>query len=113
MPPSSNNPDDYTGVIKDSVVASALGMAGMVARILIDPTPLSFGWIIRRTIMSGIVAVFVGFSIQDQIQSWGPKFAAIGLSGAAAPEILDAAIRRVKRKAESDINANGKKRKRK
>jgi len=112
-PPSSNNPDDYSVVVKDSVIASALGMAGMAARILIDTTPLSKGWIIRRTIVAGLVSVFFGFWVQDHIQSWGPKFCSIGLAGAMAPEILDAVLKRAKSKIDSEVNPYGKKRKRK
>ena len=114
-PPPSN--EEYASLLKDSTIASALGAAGMVSRMLLSPEPLTFGWIARRLLASGLVSIFAGFALQDHITSLSLRYACIGLAGASAPELLDAAIAWAKNKANAEaakVKPNAKtKRKRK
>lgn len=100
-PPPSN--EDYNSLLKDSVIASALGAAGMVSRILLSPDKLTVGWIARRLFASGLVSIFAGFALQDHITSLSLRYACIGLCGAAAPEVLDAGIAWAKNKANAEV----------
>lgn len=104
-----SNPDDYSQLAKDSIIASALGSAGMVSRILLSQEQLTIGWIVRRTLAAGLVSILVGFALQDQVQSMTMRFAAIGLAGASAPEVLDAAIAYAKKRAGVEVAKVGKK----
>ena len=92
MSASPTDPNDYVQLTKDGVIAGALGAGAAVSRILLNPEPVSLGWVVRRTVASAGVAVFAGFALQDQVQSLTLRFACIGLAGAAAPEVLDAGI---------------------
>ncbi|CAB4139372.1 hypothetical protein UFOVP340_32 [uncultured Caudovirales phage] len=104
---SPSNPDDYSQLAKDSVIASALGAAGMVSRILLSEEKLTLGWIVRRTLAASIVSVLVGFALQDQVQSLTMRFAAIGLAGASAPEVLDSAIAYAKKRMGAEVKKAG------
>jgi hypothetical protein len=102
-PPPSSNPDDYQQVVKDGVVASALGSAAMVARLLLSTEPVSAGWVIRRIFAAAITAVFVGWGVAEHIQSIPLRFAAVGAAGYAAPEVLDYVLRYVKARGDKDL----------
>lgn len=100
-PPS--NPEDYHQVVKDGVIASALGSAAMVARLLLSTEPVSPGWVIRRIFAAAITAAFVGWAVTEHIQSIPLRFAAVGASGYAAPEVLDYVLRYVKARGEKEL----------
>ena len=102
-----SSPDDYSQLAKDSIIASALGSAGMVSRILLSEEKLTLAWIVRRTLAAGLVSILVGFALQDHIQSMTMRFAAIGLSGASAPEVLDAAIAYAKKRMSAEVSKAG------
>lgn len=94
----------------------------MVSRMLLNPTPVSWGWIVRRTIAASVVSIFVGFALQSQVQSVALRYAGIGLAGAAAPEVMDAALQWLQGKMKTEVtkatrganpNAKSKRKKRK
>ena len=99
-PFDSNNINDG---VKDGVLASMLGGLSMVARLLLSSEPVTFGWVARRVMAASIVAMLVGFGIQDQIQSVGLRMAVVGASGYVAPEALDFLLRYVKTRGDSEI----------
>lgn len=101
---AASNPEDYSQLAKDSIIASSLGASGMVSRILLSKDKLSLPWIIRWMLAASIVSVFVGFALQDYVQSITLRFAAIGLSGASAPEVLDLAIEWVRKKMSAEVS---------
>lgn len=105
MSASPGDPNDYSQLAKDGVIAGALGAGAAVSRILLNPEPVSLGWVIRKTIASAGVAVFAGFALQDQVQSLALRFACIGLAGAAAPEVLDAGIAWLKGRLGQEVQA--------
>lgn len=84
-----SQPEDIEKVIRDVAVFSVAGGSAMLARIMVSQDKQSAGYIIRRMLAGSIVSVFVGFALQDQIDSLAMRYAAVGLAGAAAPEIID------------------------
>lgn len=101
----SNPPDaDFSTMAKDSLISSVLGSAAMGARLLLSPEPVGLAWIIRRTLAACITAVFVGLIAQDYIHSKGALYASIGVSGAAAPEIMDFIIKYVRARGNKEVS---------
>lgn len=84
-----SQPEEIEKVLKDVAVFSAAGGSAMLARIMVSPDKQSAVYVIRRMMAGAIVSVFVGFALQDQIESLAMRYAAVGLAGAAAPEIID------------------------
>lgn len=105
MSASPGDPNDYAQLTKDGVIAGALGAGAAISRILLNPEPVSLGWVVRRTVASAGVAVFAGYGLQDQVQSLSLRFACIGLAGAAAPEVLDAGIAWLKGRLGQEVQA--------
>jgi hypothetical protein len=104
-PPPASNPEDYQQAVKDGVIASALGSAAMVARLLLSTEPVSLGWVIRRILAAAITAAFVGWAVAEHIQSIPLRFAAVGASGYAAPEVLDYLLAYLKARGDKEIAA--------
>jgi len=104
-PPPPSNPDDYQQVVKDGVIASALGSAAMVARLLLSTDPVSPGWVFRRIFAAAITAAFVGWAVAEHIQSTPLRFAAVGAAGYAAPEVLDYVLRYIKARGEKEVSS--------
>ena len=102
--PSPNSPEDYQTIVKDSLISSVLGSGAMVSRMLLSTEPVSLGWVVRRTLAAAIVAVFAGFALQEHISSLVMRFACIGLAGAAAPEVMDGAIKWAKGKINNEVS---------
>ena len=91
-----NSPEEYKQIAKDIATFSVLGAVAMIGRILASREKHTLGYNLRRTIAGGIVATFVGFGVQDYIQSQTMIYAAVGITGSAAPEIIDSIIFRLK-----------------
>ena len=104
-PPPASNPEDYQQVVKDGVIASALGSAAMVARLLLSTEPVSLGWVIRRIFAAAITAAFVGWAVTEHIQSIPLRFAAVGAAGYAAPEVLDYLLKYIHARGQKEIAA--------
>lgn len=101
---ASQPPDKLWG---DIARFAPLGAAAMLARILLSQEPVSLPWIIRRMAAAGITACLVGFVSQDYIHTEGLRYAAVGMSGYAAPEVLDYALRYLKAKGDAQMKAAG------
>lgn len=97
--PTDPNPDLW----QDALKAAPLGAAAMLARGLLSQEKLSWGWIARSAAAAAVVSVVVGLAIRDHIASESLRFACVGLSGFSAPEIVDAAVRWAKAKAEAKV----------
>jgi len=84
--------------------AALIGMAGMVAKILLsNDDHMTVGKAARHVLAAGIVAWLVGQGLQEVSMSQGLKTACIGVAGAAATHIVDAAIAWVKAKGEAEV----------
>jgi hypothetical protein len=92
-------------VVKDGVIASAIGSAAMVARLLLSTEPVSLGWVIRRIFAAAITAAFVGWAVTEHIQSIPLRFAAVGASGYAAPEVLDYLLKYIHARGQKEVAA--------
>jgi hypothetical protein len=101
---SSSSDGDYGTLAKDSLISSVLGSAAMIARLLLSPEPVGLVWIIRRALAACITAVFVGLVAQDYIHSKGALYAAIGISGASAPEIMDFIIKYIRARGNKEVS---------
>lgn len=93
-----SQPENYDQIAKDITIFGVTGSIAMLARILVSQERQSIGYVIRRMTAAAIVSVFVGFALQDQIQNLTMRYAAVGLTGAAAPEIIDTALFWVRKK---------------
>jgi len=75
--------------IKDGIISGVLGSLAMVARLLLSTEKVTFWWVVRRILAASITACFVGYAIDDKINSVSLKMAIIGAFGYASPESLD------------------------
>jgi hypothetical protein len=87
------------------ITAILIGVAGMVARLLLSDGKTSFGGAVRHVLAAGIVAYFVDQIIQDHIMSRGLKVACVGISGATATEIVEFTIKWVKKRGSQELNS--------
>lgn len=91
-----NQPEEFQQIGKDAAVFSLLGSAAMLSRILLSDDKHSKGYYIRRMTAAGIVSAFVGLGLQDFIETTYLRYAAVGLAGAASPEIVDRCLIKVR-----------------
>lgn len=90
-------------LVGDAMRAAPLGAAAMLARGLLSTDRLSWGWVFRSTAAAGVVAFFTGQGVKGYITTQGLQDVCVGLSGLATPEIVDAAIRFIKAKAQAKV----------
>ena len=84
--------------------AAVIGMAGMVAKILLsNDDTMTWGKAARHVLAAGIVAWLVGQGIKEVGMAEGLKTACLGVSGAAATHIVDFAIEWVKAKGNAEV----------
>jgi hypothetical protein len=85
--------------------AAVIGMAGMVAKILLsNDETMTWGKAARHVLAAGIVAWLVSQGLKEVAMAEGLKTAALGVSGAAATHIVDFAIEWVKAKGLSEVD---------
>lgn len=84
--------------------AAIIGMAGMVAKILLsNDDKMTWGKAARHTFAAGIVAWLVNQGLREVAMADGLKTACLGISGAAATHIVDFAIEWVKAKGKAEV----------
>jgi uncharacterized membrane protein len=96
-------PPEELGLIEQlqngGFMASLIGMAGMLARILLSEEPgMTWGKAARYVFAAGIVAWLVGQGLKEFEMAQGLKDACIGISGASATNIVDASISWLKKR---------------
>ena len=91
-PPVS--PDEIGQLAKDVGVSSAIGASAMFSRILVSDGKQTILYYIGRMLAAAIVSVLVGLYLTDVIQSLTMRYATVGLAGAAAPEIINFAVKK-------------------
>ena len=89
--------------VKDGVVSGVLGALAMISRLLLSTEPVSLLWVVRRIFAASITACFVGYGIQDHIQSIPVRMAVVGACGYAAPEVTDYLLRYIKARGEKEV----------
>lgn len=100
---AANDIAQITPYVKDGVIGSILGGLAMTARILLSTEPVSFGFVLRRSLAASITAALVGLATKDHFTSTGLWLAAVGGAGYAAPEVADYFLRYVKAKGEQKL----------
>jgi len=90
--------------IKDGMVSSVLGGLAMIARLLLSTEPVTIGWVVRRVLAASITACFVGYAVQDHIQSTALRMAVVGACGYAAPEVTDYILKYIKAKGNKELS---------
>lgn len=98
--------------VKDGFVAAVLGGLAMTARLLLSNNPVSVGWAVRRIFAASITALFVGFFLQDEVQSVALRYALIGACAYSAPEAADCVARWIRERMNQDMAARESKPKR-
>jgi hypothetical protein len=84
--------------------AAIIGMAGMVAKLLLSTEPgMTWGKAARHTLAAGIVAWLVDQGLKEVAMAEGLKTACLGVAGASAVHIVDFAIEWVKAKGKSEV----------
>ena len=84
--------------------AAIIGMAGMVAKILLSTDPnMTWGKAVRHTLAAGIVAWLVNEGLREVQMVEGLKTACLGISGATATHIVDFVIEWVKARGQSEL----------
>lgn len=88
--------DDGKGPdIWGAIVSGAMGAAGMLVRLVFhDKSSMTLNRKILHMAAAGVLAIIVGYSINDIITSDSAKMAILGMMGCAAPEIVDMIIKR-------------------
>jgi hypothetical protein len=84
--------------------AAIIGMAGMVAKILLsNDATMTWGKALRHVLAAGIVAWLVNQGLREVAMAEGLKTASLGVAGAAATHIVDFAIEWVKAKGKAEV----------
>lgn len=121
-PPSDGQGlSDFSGAIaafkSGGWLSGLIGLGGMVARLLLRPEQ-GMTWLraVSHSAAAILVAQLVWFILLETSVSGQVKAAALGVSGMAAPEILDFALRYVEKLAQNKLGqgtkpkrANGRK----
>lgn len=85
--------------------AVLIGMAGMVARLLLsNEEGMTLGKAARHVLAAGIVAWLVSQGLADVSMAPGLKNACLGIAGATATHIVDFAIEWVKAKGKAEVS---------
>ncbi len=106
---SLKKPDDLQAVLEafksGGWLTGFVGAGGMIARLLLRPEDgMTIGKAIRHTLAAFITAMSVWYVIRDADVAGQFKAGCYGISGMAAPEILDGLLRWVKAKADAKVS---------
>jgi len=84
--------------------AVLIGMAGMVARLLLsNEQGMTWGKALRHVLAAGIVAWLVDQGLTDVSMASGLKTASLGVAGATATHIVDFAVDWVKARGKAEV----------
>jgi hypothetical protein len=84
--------------------AAIIGMAGMVAKILLSTDEkMTWGKAARHTMAAGIVAWLVDQGLREVAMAQGLKTACLGVAGASAVHLVDFAIEWVKARGKAEV----------
>jgi len=102
-PNPSELPPDSDKLAAEAMRFLPIGAAAMLARIVMSQEKVSLGWVLRRMFFAGVTACLVGWATDGYLQSQGLRFAAVGLSGYAAPEVADFALAYLRKRADEKM----------
>ena len=85
--------------------AVLIGMAGMVARLLLsNEQGMTWGKALRHVLAAGIVAWLVSQGLKEVAMAEGLKTASLGVAGATATHIVDFAVDWVKARGKAEVD---------
>ena len=85
--------------------AILIGMAGMVARLLLsNEQGMTWGKALRHVLAAGIVAWLVSQGLKEVAMAEGLKTASLGVAGATATHIVDFAVDWVKARGKAEVD---------
>jgi hypothetical protein len=86
------------------LTAALIGMAGMVARLLLsNEEGMTWGKAARHVLAAGIVAWLVNQGLKEVAMAEGLKTASLGVAGATATHIVDFAVEWVKARGKAEV----------
>jgi hypothetical protein len=104
--------------IRQGIIASILGMAAMIARLLMSTDKASLPYILRSSVAAGLTAYFVNQASRSYVEQENLRVFICGVAGFASPEILSYGLAWLKAKmqgkvaeAKAEISGGGKRRK--
>ena len=87
--------------LDNTLISAIIGAAGMTCRLLLSENKEITIWIaIRHIIAAMLTAVMVGHAASDYISTESTRYALVGVAGYAAPEVLDACLKLVRKQIE-------------
>jgi hypothetical protein len=89
--------------IRQGIIASILGMAAMIARLLMSTDKASLGYIARSSVAAGLTAYFVNQASKSYVEQENLRVFICGVAGFASPEILSYGLAWLKAKMQGKV----------
>lgn len=89
--------------IRQGIIASILGMAAMIARLLMSTDKATIGYIARSSVAAGLTAYFVNQASRSYVEQENLRVFICGVAGFASPEILSYGLAWVKAKMQGKV----------
>lgn len=89
--------------IRQGIIASILGMAAMIARLLMSTDKASWGSIVRSSLAAGLTAYFVNQASRSYVEQENLRVFICGVAGFASPEILSYGLQFIKAKMQGKV----------
>lgn len=89
--------------IRQGIIASILGMAAMIARLLMSTDKASWGSIVRSSVAAGLTAYFVNTASKSYVEQENLRVFICGIAGFASPEILNYGLQFIKAKMQAKV----------
>jgi hypothetical protein len=89
--------------VRQGIIASILGMAAMIARLLMSTDKASLGYIARSSVAAGLTAYFVNAASKSYVEQENLRVFICGVAGFASPEILSYGLAWLKAKMQGKV----------
>ena len=89
--------------VRQGIIASILGMAAMIARLLMSTDKASLGYIARSSVAAGLTAYFVNQASKSYVEQENLRVFICGVAGFASPEILSYGLAWLKAKMQGKV----------
>jgi hypothetical protein len=89
--------------IRQGIIASILGMAAMIARLLMSTDKASLPYILRSSVAAGLTAYFVNQASRSYVEQENLRVCICGVAGFAAPEIQQYGLQFLKAKMQAKV----------
>lgn len=89
--------------VRQGIIASILGMAAMIARLLMSTDKASLGYIARSSVAAGLTAYFVNQASKSYVEQENLRVFICGVAGFASPEILSYGLSWLKAKMQGKV----------